>query len=126
MILTTSGPMDEATLVRSEGVIDDETRFVRWVEYRVPGESDPIYRSVNGFEKVNPFVADRGVIDIDRGNGFEKYEESTLQKVTGTNDNENEFSSWVECYLDGALVHRSAYVKLKKGVAAVSAVGGLG
>lgn len=48
-------------------------------------------------------------------------EESLLEKKTGSVDNENEYTTWVEYWLDGELVHRSAHVQLKK---APSFVGG--
>ena len=41
-------------------------------------------------------------------------DESLLQKQEGTVDNENELTTWVEYWLDGELVHRSANVTLKK------------
>lgn len=44
-------------------------------------------------------------------------DESLLEKKTGIVDNDNEYSTWVEYWLDGELVHRSAHVTLKKSVA---------
>jgi hypothetical protein len=41
-------------------------------------------------------------------------DDSLLQKLEGSIDNENEYSTWVEYWLDGELVHRSAHVTLKK------------
>lgn len=41
-------------------------------------------------------------------------DESALEKRTGGHDDENETVSWVEYWLEGELVHRSADVKLKK------------
>lgn len=40
-------------------------------------------------------------------------EESLLKKQEGTIDNDNELTTWVEYWLDGELVHRSAHVTLK-------------
>ena len=37
-----------------------------------------------------------------------------LEKRTGELDNEDEHTTWVEYYLTGELVHRSAHVTLKK------------
>ena len=37
-----------------------------------------------------------------------------LEKREGTVDNENELTTWVEYWLEGELVHRSAHVTLKK------------
>jgi len=45
-------------------------------------------------------------------------EESLLEKREGAIDNENEYTTWVEYWLDGELVHRSAAVHLKKNVLA--------
>jgi hypothetical protein len=45
-------------------------------------------------------------------------EESLLVKKEGQVDNDNEFTTWVEYYLNDELVHRSAHVRLKKNVVA--------
>ena len=42
-------------------------------------------------------------------------EESTLRKVTGSVEDENEYTEWVEYWLGDELVHRSAVVNLKQG-----------
>ena len=39
---------------------------------------------------------------------------SLLEHRQGSLDNENEYTTWDEYYLDGELVHRSAHVTLKK------------
>jgi hypothetical protein len=39
---------------------------------------------------------------------------SRLEKREGEVDNDNEYTTWVEYWLDGELVHRSAHVTLKK------------
>ena len=41
-------------------------------------------------------------------------DESLLEKKEGSVNNENEYTTWVEYWLDGELVHRSAHVTLKK------------
>jgi hypothetical protein len=41
-------------------------------------------------------------------------DESFLEKKDGSVDNENEYTTWVEYWLDGELVHRSVHVTLKK------------
>jgi hypothetical protein len=38
IIPTTKGPMDEALLVRTDGVVDNEDEHTTWVEYRLGGE----------------------------------------------------------------------------------------
>ena len=43
-------------------------------------------------------------------------DESLLEKKTGNVDNENEYTTWTEYYLNGELVHRSVHVTLKKNV----------
>ena len=40
-------------------------------------------------------------------------DESLLEKREGSLDNDNETTTWVEYWLDGELVHRSAHVSLK-------------
>lgn len=45
-------------------------------------------------------------------------DESLLEKREGTIDNDNEHTTWVEYWLNGELVHRSAHVMLKKNVVA--------
>ena len=41
-------------------------------------------------------------------------DESLLEKRVGNVDNDHEYTTWVEYWLDGELVHRSAHVQLKK------------
>jgi len=43
-------------------------------------------------------------------------DESLLEKLEGSIDNDNESTTWVEYWLDGELVHRSAHFALKKPV----------
>ena len=49
-------------------------------------------------------------------------DESLLEKREGSLDNDNETTTWVEYWLDGELVHRSAHVQLKKTVTLTSSV----
>ena len=41
-------------------------------------------------------------------------DDSLLEHRSGQVDNDNELTSWVEYWLEGELVHRSAHVTLKK------------
>ena len=41
-------------------------------------------------------------------------DDSMLEHRTGEVDNENEFTTWTEYWLDDELVHRSVHVTLKK------------
>lgn len=41
-------------------------------------------------------------------------DESVLQRFDGIVDNENEYTTWVEYYHEGELVHRSVSVILKQ------------
>ena len=41
-------------------------------------------------------------------------DDSLLEKKEGVVDNDDEYTTWVEYWLDGELVHRSAHVTLKK------------
>lgn len=43
-------------------------------------------------------------------------DDSLLEKREGSIDNEIEMTTWVEYWLDGELVHRSAHVTLKQPV----------
>ena len=43
-------------------------------------------------------------------------DESLLEKREGTIDNDNETTTWIEYWLEGELVHRSAHVALKKSI----------
>jgi hypothetical protein len=49
-------------------------------------------------------------------------DDSLLEKLEGTVDNDNETTTWVEYWLEGELVHRSAHVTLKKTVTLSSSV----
>lgn len=42
--------------------------------------------------------------------------DSLLEKKEGFVDNDDEYTTWVEYWLDGELVHRSVHVQLKKSV----------
>jgi hypothetical protein len=41
-------------------------------------------------------------------------DESLLEKREGVVENDNEFTTWVEYWHEGEIVHRSAHVQLKK------------
>ena len=41
-------------------------------------------------------------------------DDSLLENRSGEIDNDNEFTTWTEYWLDGELVHRSVHVTLKK------------
>jgi hypothetical protein len=41
-------------------------------------------------------------------------DDSLLEMRSGEIDDDNEFTTWTEYWLDGELVHRSAHVTLKK------------
>jgi len=49
-------------------------------------------------------------------------DDSLLEKREGTVANDNELTTWVEYWLEGELVHRSAHVTLKKTVTLTSSV----
>ena len=49
-------------------------------------------------------------------------DDSLLEKREGTVDNDNETTTWVEYWLDGELVHRSAHVTMKKTATLTSSV----
>ena len=42
--------------------------------------------------------------------------EEELEKREGVIDDDNEFTTWVEYWHEGELVHRSAHVTLKRGM----------
>lgn len=42
--------------------------------------------------------------------------EDALDKKTGGHENDNEIATWVEYWLKGELVHRSAHLDLKHGM----------
>lgn len=46
---------------------------------------------------------------------------SLLEHRSGEVDNDNEFTTWTEYWLDGELVHRSVHVTLKKAPSFVGA-----
>ncbi|HUT61391.1 MAG TPA: hypothetical protein VNA25_26390 [Phycisphaerae bacterium] len=51
-------------------------------------------------------------------------DDSLLVKKTGFSENDNEIATWVEYWLSGELVHRSAHVHLKKNIFADAVVSG--
>lgn len=42
--------------------------------------------------------------------------EAELEKKVGSVDNDDEYTTWTEFYLNGEMVHRSVHVMLKKNV----------
>lgn len=57
---------------------------------------------------------------------YGEMDESTLRKVEGAVDNDHEHTTWVEYWLRDELVHRSAHVHLKQGLAALVEQGAIG
>lgn len=53
-------------------------------------------------------------------------DESLLEKRNGFIDNDCEYTTWVEYWLDGELVHRSVHVTLKKPPALMVELASLG
>lgn len=43
-------------------------------------------------------------------------DEALLEKRTGTTDNPNDSSDWIEYWYNGELVHRSVHVSIKHGL----------
>ncbi len=50
-------------------------------------------------------------------------DDALLEKREGFVDNDNENTIWVEYWIADELVHRSAYVRLKKSMVAISKAG---
>lgn len=53
-------------------------------------------------------------------------DEALLEKKTGEVNNDQEYTTWVEYWLKGELVHRSAHIALKKGIEIFGEVANLG
>lgn len=53
-------------------------------------------------------------------------DESELRHAPGKFENENEHTTWDEYYLGEQLVHRSAHVRLKKGLGIEGVLGSFG
>jgi hypothetical protein len=49
-------------------------------------------------------------------------DDSLLEKREGSVDNDNEYTTWTEYWLEEELVHRSVHVQLKKTVTLTSSV----
>lgn len=47
MIETIHGPQEETVLIKTEGVVDDEREYTRWVEYRETPDGEIVHRSVH-------------------------------------------------------------------------------
>lgn len=52
LVSTTKGLMDEALLIKSEGVVDNENELTTWTEYRLDGEI--VHRSAHVTMKKMP------------------------------------------------------------------------
>jgi hypothetical protein len=53
-------------------------------------------------------------------------DDAVLEKRDGVVDNDNEYTTWVEYWHDGELVHRSVHVHLKRNVLADGMAAALG
>jgi len=53
LIHTTKGDLEESTLIKTEGLIDNENEKTTWVEYRLPGNDEIIHRSAHVALKKN-------------------------------------------------------------------------
>lgn len=47
LIHTIKGDLEESTLIKTEGQIDNENEFTTWVEYRLPDSDEIIHRSAH-------------------------------------------------------------------------------
>jgi hypothetical protein len=77
---------------------------------------------LEAIEKIPVYKNEGGMINTTRG-PMDEHDRTLLEKRTGTMDNENEYTRWVEFWYIGdgrkpELVHRSAHVHLKKNVIA--------
>lgn len=57
---------------------------------------------------------------------YGEMDETGLRRVEGLIDDENEHTTWIEYWLSGELVHRSAHVTLKKGIEIFGEIQNLG
>ena len=53
LIHTTLGDLEESTLIKTEGEIDNENEQTTWVEYRLPDSDEIIHRSAHVILKKN-------------------------------------------------------------------------
>ena len=58
LISTTKGPMDEALLIKSEGIVDNENERTTWTEYRLGGKI--VHRSAHVTLKKMPAMVGEG------------------------------------------------------------------
>ena len=56
LIHTTKGDLEESTLIKTEGQIDNENEFTTWVEYRLPDSDEIIHRSAHVILKQSPGI----------------------------------------------------------------------
>lgn len=60
LITTTLGDREDSTLVKTDGVIDNDVELTRWVEYRETPDGEIIHRSVHVHLKTG-LLAESGV-----------------------------------------------------------------
>ncbi len=53
LIHTTKGDLEESTLIKTTGEIDNENEHTTWVEYRLPDSDEIIHRSAHVVLKKN-------------------------------------------------------------------------
>lgn len=62
-------------------------------------------------------------VQLEENGPITQMDEFELGKIEGVVDNDNEHTTWVEYWLGGRVVHRSAHVTLKQGLVADGALG---
>ncbi len=53
LIHTTKGDLEESTLIKTTGEIDNDNEHTTWVEYRLPNSDEIIHRSAHVVLKKN-------------------------------------------------------------------------
>ena len=56
IIHTIKGDFEEAALIKTEGIVDNENEYTTWVEYRLPDNDEIIHRSAHVVLKRGPGI----------------------------------------------------------------------
>lgn len=117
----------EPDAITCSGVDDTAERYSIWSEYVKP--NGLTYRVEHyGFVKRNPFANDRGAVLVEIDGVRSERPEAELVKTLSERDTPTNYECAVEYRLPGSdvIVHRSAHVHAKQGMAMQMSQGAIG
>lgn len=119
--------LEASAVSKHSGFTDDAEKYQAWTEYAMPG-GETVRVLDSGFEKRNSFADAAGNVLVEIDGVRSEMPESALTKSLAENDTHNTYEVAVEYRLPGSdvVVHRSAHVFVKRGLASQVLQGAFG